>query len=323
MMKREKLQNVVLCRLWTVHKNASPAGVAKSLFRFAASQMSEAEWRRVVDETIEAARAGGLVDKQSLHLTKEGRERVKRLVGGRPSSTKWDDFKRRDLPRVVTIADSKTNLTTHLLSEALACESAKNEIEVVDQFIVRSLGIRHGKVTLGTVRAALLAKQLGLPVRPRLAEVTRLAAVKLSGARTGSSDDVRDAMVSKYVRHDLKNDGNGTSNGTKSAMEERSDADDTFATKVLAAALSNRARRYGPTKAFIGSVWELLKSDAEIARLGEAGFKDRLVEAHRRGALNLSRADLVAAMDPADVRASETNHLGATYHFINTAGEQA
>jgi hypothetical protein len=39
--------------------------------------------------------------------------------------------------------------------------------------------------------------------------------------------------------------------------------------------------------------------------------------------LELSRADLVAAMDPEDVRSSETRHLNAEFHFINLDLESA
>jgi hypothetical protein len=43
---------------------------------------------------------------------------------------------------------------------------------------------------------------------------------------------------------------------------------------------------------------------------------ERLVEANHAGLLHLSRADLVQAMDPADVRESEASYLGAPFHFI-------
>jgi hypothetical protein len=40
------------------------------------------------------------------------------------------------------------------------------------------------------------------------------------------------------------------------------------------------------------------------------------VSAHRQRELELARADLVAAMDPTLVAASETRTDGATFHFI-------
>src|SRR5690606_36911233 len=78
-----------------------------------------------------------------------------------------------------------------------------------------------------------------------------------------------------------------------------------IAAKALAAAEGPEARQFGPNKVFIGSVWRALAGDPEIAALGEAAFKRQLAEAHRRGLLELGRADLVAAMDPGEVTASE------------------
>ena len=50
--------------------------------------------------------------------------------------------------------------------------------------------------------------------------------------------------------------------------------------------------------------------------MGLDAFKSRLVEAHRADLLTLVRADLVEAMDPQDVAASEARYLNATFHFI-------
>jgi hypothetical protein len=48
----------------------------------------------------------------------------------------------------------------------------------------------------------------------------------------------------------------------------------------------------------------------------EDAFKARLVSAHRQQLLELSRADLVEAMDPKDVDASEARYLRSTFHFV-------
>ncbi len=47
-------------------------------------------------------------------------------------------------------------------------------------------------------------------------------------------------------------------------------------------------------------------------------FKKKLLEANRRGLLTLMRADLVGAMDPAEVAQSEINDRGATFHFVSS-----
>jgi hypothetical protein len=45
-------------------------------------------------------------------------------------------------------------------------------------------------------------------------------------------------------------------------------------------------------------------------------FKQRLTEANHARLLDLSRADLVEAMNPDDVRQSEAAYQGATFHFV-------
>ena len=50
--------------------------------------------------------------------------------------------------------------------------------------------------------------------------------------------------------------------------------------------------------------------------MGLDGFKGRLAEANNARLLDLSRADMVEAMDPDDVRLSEVPYLGAVFHFV-------
>jgi hypothetical protein len=88
----------------------------------------------------------------------------------------------------------------------------------------------------------------------------------------------------------------------------------TFAERVREAARASTTGRFGGDKIFISHVWHTLKH--QVRGLDERAFKDRLLEANRARLLSLSRADLVEAMDPADVAASETRYLGATFHFI-------
>jgi hypothetical protein len=91
---------------------------------------------------------------------------------------------------------------------------------------------------------------------------------------------------------------------------------DTFANTVKAVARTCPTGRFGDNKVFISHVWRQLQDQPQIAPLGLAGFKQKLVEANRENLLTLSRADLVQLMDPADVRESETAYLNAAFHFI-------
>jgi len=73
------------------------------------------------------------------------------------------------------------------------------------------------------------------------------------------------------------------------------------------------AGRFGPEKVFVSEIW-----DRVGGRLGMSlqQFKAWLVDRNRAGDLTLARADLVGAMDPDQVRRSEIDVHGATFHFV-------
>lgn len=85
---------------------------------------------------------------------------------------------------------------------------------------------------------------------------------------------------------------------------------------VRSAARDARDGVFGDRKVFISSVWHALRAMPPWSQLDLDEFKARLVSAHRQRELELARADLVAAMDPTLVAASETRTDGATFHFI-------
>jgi hypothetical protein len=91
-----------------------------------------------------------------------------------------------------------------------------------------------------------------------------------------------------------------------------------WAREVQAVANATTTGRYGDERVFIVSVWYAAQALPTLAGTPLPAFKARLVEANRAGLLRLHRADLVGAMDPALVRESETQHLTATFHFIET-----
>jgi hypothetical protein len=70
-------------------------------------------------------------------------------------------------------------------------------------------------------------------------------------------------------------------------------------------------------KAYIFSVWEGLM-EQDMIKAGLASFQEALIELNRRQLIQLSRADLVAAMDPDMVHKSRTLHPTgrAEFHFV-------
>ena len=81
-------------------------------------------------------------------------------------------------------------------------------------------------------------------------------------------------------------------------------------------------RRFGDNKVFISHVWNSLQNDTDFYIMDLAAFKQRLAESNNARLLDLSRADLVQAMDPDDVRLSEVTYLNATFHFIRIGSER-
>ena len=78
-----------------------------------------------------------------------------------------------------------------------------------------------------------------------------------------------------------------------------------FADRVKAAAQACPSGRYGDSKVFIVHVWRMLHDDPDFRGMDFSTFKQRLAEANNARLLDLSRADLVQAMDPEDVQLSE------------------
>jgi hypothetical protein len=67
---------------------------------------------------------------------------------------------------------------------------------------------------------------------------------------------------------------------------------------------------------FVSHVFRTLSVDPRFAAMGLDGFKQRLAEANNARRLDLSRADMVEAMNPDDVAQSRVAYLGAEFHFI-------
>jgi len=96
-----------------------------------------------------------------------------------------------------------------------------------------------------------------------------------------------------------------------------------WAEQVQALADTTRSGRYGDERVFIAAVWRAAQAGPAALHGPLPAFKTRLVEANRAGLLRLHRADLVGAMDEQLVSESETRHLNATFHFVETHSRRA
>lgn len=153
-------------------------------------------------------------------------------------------------------------------------------------------------------------QQLALSQRPGKKITTAQVATALAASAVGSTragvGDLRLGAIRQWLLAPVKR--------ASLSPEEQLER---FASEVIdAARRSPAAGRFGDNKVFISHVWRQLDGRPAVAGLDLGKFKERLVEANRDGLLHLSRADLVEAMDPADVRESSTDDENATFHFV-------
>ncbi len=154
------------------------------------------------------------------------------------------------------------------------------------------------------ILAALVERELGdgRPVDPRKA-VDRLLARTVK-ARRDDDKELREAAIRAWVDRAA-----GGALAPAFSLEA-------FAERVLAAARAGASGRFGADKVFIVHLWRAAQDDPALHGMGLDAFKRRLGEANNARLLDLSRADLVEAMDPADVAESETHYHNATFHFV-------
>jgi hypothetical protein len=165
------------------------------------------------------------------------------------------------------------------------------------------------KVTLESVQAALLRREAGedRPLSSKRA-IDRLLARRLQAGRDDCKE-LRDAILRRWID---RSQGEGVPGPAPAPPPDLR----SFARRVQEASRTCPTGRYGDSKIFIIHVWRSLQTDLESHGMDLVTFKERLAQANNARLLNLSRADLVQAMDAEDVRLSEVTYLNATFHFI-------
>jgi hypothetical protein len=150
--------------------------------------------------------------------------------------------------------------------------------------------------------------------------VTRLLAKRI-GARRDDPKELRDAILRIWINQEES--GLAPADTVEIPYESPSHSPappildlPSFAEQVKSTARDCATGRFGDNKVFISHVWKALQADPAVRTMELAAFKERLAEANNARLIDLSRADLVQAMDPDDVRQSEVHYLNATFHFI-------
>lgn len=264
-------------------KGETPGGIRSALQPLAGRMRGRGDLLQAVKEHLERLQEDGLVERVSSKgsacaLTPAGREKACAFLG---------------LDRIPNRITWATIRDTYLFAKALGIEPAYLK-----------------KRGLDGARAVVLSRLLDLPWRPSSTLTSVLDNYLARTLELGSAPRhaLRPALVARAIAPE-------TEESSADLQEEAFDLG-VFAREVLSAAAASSSGWFGEDKVFISHVWASYAHRPGSRVRDLDAFKHRLVEAHRANLLTLIRADLVEAMDPKDVAASETRYLNATFHFL-------
>jgi hypothetical protein len=268
-------------------------------------------------------------------LTKRGRGEALEFLGvvSLPSGTTWSRLKKIYLPACALGLSASSDARIKAISSepgfkavllktqfSLAISELPKLDEALDALAWKLIGFGDmtQKFDIRAIKTAIFNRELG---NGRVADFKKAATTLLLrriAARREDPKDLRDALLRGWVDAQESTAAESTKAQSASrAVDEPPELDlASFAARVLAAARACRSGRFGDNKVFIAHVWRALQNDPTFPVIDLASFKSRLAEANHARFLDLSRADLVQAMNPADVEQSELQYLNATFHFV-------
>lgn len=303
----EKLGLLALAWIATRPHAGKPSALRRALIGTVGESQGGPEWPALSEQLVAYLHSSGWLESGvALRASPRGRAALARGLGleALPARATWPQLRARLAARAAGAAGpSADELRAAILKEGLGLRlSAAPRMGAVRNAIAwKALGrdddapFRRADV----VRRSVERNLGGSRAVSESVALSQLAA-KLAGARRASTDELRRATLGTWLM-------GGSAPKPEMALEA-------FAEHVVRLARQSETGRYGDHLVFISHVFR--KACAEGAAPTEAGFRRQLAAAHQAGLLKLSRADLVEAMDPADVAASELALQGATFHFI-------
>lgn len=342
-MQRDRLEELVGVRLLIAPEN----GLLHSRIKADLKDWFEgvaSEFETTLDAAVESLVLAGEVERpgrRHLRLTSSGRETALRFlrVPSLPEKLAWAKLKSSYLiaralelppplsPRALQRIGTVGGLRAAILRRhyELPIDDYPTAIQARDALAWRSLGRSTAEPFNATrVQAWALSHELPEPVSKPNDAINQIAIARI-GARNAKPVELRNATIRSWIR------GGSSAVASPSEPPRATEAQESgrtsqpetpatafsieeFAQRVEETARHCTSGRFGGDKVFISHVWRNLQP--ELRRDGTEEFKRHLAEANRMGLLSLSRADLVQAMNPDDVRESETEYLNARFHFV-------
>jgi hypothetical protein len=302
-----RLEALVVARIHTSTRPLAVREVVQPLVRFAPPTLTEAAWREQLAKIVGDLRARDVIGAD--HLLRDP-DQLAKLIG-RHSVKTWRQLADRVLPAL--------GLGMAPDDKSLVRLTGRDEWAAAIVGRVLGLWIDGPPMSLAAVCDSYAWRELGLPGKPKRCppEVRALFVQRALASDAGPPDRLVRLLAAREVeapRADLKLLRDAL---VRSWLSGRTlGRARPFAAEVREVAATAHDGVFGDRKVFIASVWNELRRSPPWSSLTLDEFKARLIVAHRAGDVSLARADLVAAMDPELVVASETTTDGASFHFI-------
>jgi hypothetical protein len=268
-------------------------------------------------------------------LTMSGRREGLEFLGvaSLPPRTTWSKLKKIYLPaRAVGLAPSSDARIKAIASEpgfkavvlknqfSLAIRELPKLDEALDALAWKLIGFEDmtQKFDVRAIKTAIFNRELGDSRATDFKKAATNLLLRRVAARREDPKELRDAVLRRWIDGEQSSVADPPGEQLPSrAVPQPAELDlASFAARVLAAARTCRSGRFGDNKVFIAHVWSALQNDPAFPAIDLDSFKSRLAEANHSRFLDLSRADLVQAMNPDDVQQSELHYLNATFHFV-------
>lgn len=306
------------------------SGVSSALKPFTAHRWSAGEWSTHLDEALEALETGGFIEqtaRKGLGLTKEGKARGLKFLGlERAKGLSWKTLRLTHLTALSlglpSAQGEKFGKVGHLRAVLVQKQRGLGRVgtrtlkQVQDELCWKQLGVTTDKpFTLAAAQSFLLGQVAESSRELKASQAMEQLAARQAGARRTDAESLRQAIVQSWLLPTSEpveaKPAAPSAPAPKAPPQE--EALPAFAERVLHTARTATSGRFGEDRVFISHVWRAMGEPS----LDERTFKNRLIEANQKRLLSLSRADMVDVMNSADVSASETRHLGATFHFVS------
>jgi hypothetical protein len=266
-----------------------------------------------ITDVLGRLRARDLVESKRLRTTDEGKRSVREALGlSRLPS--WIEAKRHaamlslglvagSIEAQRTLEKGAGKLPAAIIARQFGLAHTTSLASVCEALLFAKLGIPGVAVRDKRLLAHVLAHRAGIEPRGKLESLAARVAAAMVDARGTKKDALVEALARRWF-------------DDESDVETIPVATTAF-DHTVRAGLSRvpPSGRYGNEKVFISSLWDAISRDAP-AEMDLPRFKRWLLDANAKQAVVLARADLVGAMDPAQVAASEIVDRGASFHFV-------